>query len=72
MSKEVIRILILITPILFNVINVIRRDLVLTVYRNQFSLFKSFSNYFRILILIPAERELIVGSIWMLFVSGKD
>ena len=29
---------------------VIRLDLVLTVFRNQFSLYKSFSSYFQILI----------------------
>ena len=34
---------------------VIRHDLLLKIFRNQFSLFKEF-NYFRMLIFIPAER----------------
>ena len=37
-------------------VTVIRRDLVLTIFRNQFSLYKSFSSYFRILIFILVDR----------------
>lgn len=35
---------------------VIRRDLVLTVFRNHFTLYKSFSSYFEILIFILIDR----------------
>ena len=34
---------------------VIRRDLVLTIFRNQFSLYKLFNSYFRILIFILVD-----------------
>ena len=33
-----------------------RHVLVLTIFRNQFSLYKSYSSYFRILIFILADR----------------
>ena len=46
-----------IAPNWFIWFNVTRRDLVLTIFSNQFSLFKSFSNYFQILIFIPVERS---------------
>ena len=36
--------------------DVIRRDLVLAIFRNEFSLFRSFNNYFWKLIFIPVER----------------
>ena len=35
---------------------VIRRDLVLAIFRSQFVLYKSFSNYFQILTFILVER----------------
>ena len=36
---------------------VIRRDLVLTIFRNQFSSYKSINCYFRILIFILVDRD---------------
>ena len=50
----IITIITVITSIQWSV-TVIRRDLVLTIFRNQFSLYKSFISYFRILIFILVD-----------------